>query len=57
MRVSSGRRPYEGAFLPAMRVRPVSGPARGTILRHGGFDSFIEEFLLWMWYFAPVATR
>ncbi len=24
--------PYEEAFLPAMRVRPVSGPPRGTIL-------------------------
>jgi len=44
--------PYEGAFLPAMRVRPVSGTARGTILMHGGFDSFIEEFYSWMWYFA-----
>ena len=36
--------PYESTFLPALRVPPgKTGPA-GTIVIHGGFDSFIEEF-------------
>ena len=43
--------PYAGKFLPAIRVRPESGP-RGTIVIHGGFDSFIEEFYSWMRFFA-----
>ena len=44
--------PYDGAFLPAMRVSPSSGEKRSTIVMHGGFDSFIEEFYSWMRYFA-----
>ena len=33
--------PYEGSFLPAWRI---TGPhPKGTIVMHGGFDSFIEE--------------
>ncbi len=35
--------PYGGGFLPAMRLEPV-GRKKGTVLIHGGFDSFIEEF-------------
>jgi pimeloyl-ACP methyl ester carboxylesterase len=35
--------PYEKGFLPAMRLAP-EGDKKGTILIHGGFDSFIEEF-------------
>lgn len=34
--------PYEGAFLPALRVH--AREHRGTLVVHGGFDSFIEEF-------------
>ncbi|MBI9105298.1 MAG: alpha/beta hydrolase [Spirochaetales bacterium] len=37
--------PYKGSFLPALKLSPV-GPKKGTIVMHGGFDSFIEE-----WYF------
>ena len=44
--------PYDGAFLPAMRVSPAGGEKRSTIVMHGGFDSFIEEFYSWMRYFA-----
>jgi pimeloyl-ACP methyl ester carboxylesterase len=43
--------PYEGTFLPAMKIPPV-GETKGTIVMHGGFDSFIEEFYSWMRYFS-----
>jgi len=43
--------PYNKAFLPAMKI-PVSGKKKGTIVMHGGFDSFIEEFYSWMRYFS-----
>lgn len=43
--------PYEGSFLPAMKI-PPSGRARGTIVIQGGFDSFIEEFYSMMRFFA-----
>lgn len=36
--------PYENAELPVMHVRP-KGQSRGTILLHGGNDSYFEEFL------------
>lgn len=35
--------PYDHAFLLAIRIAP-SGRKKGTIVLHGGFDSFIEEF-------------
>jgi len=43
---------YDGAFLPAMRVSPAGGEKKSTIVMHGGFDSFIEEFYSWMRFFA-----
>lgn len=43
--------PYENAFLSALRI-PSSGKKIGTILIHGGFDSFIEEFYSMMKYFS-----
>lgn len=43
--------PYRDAYLPAMRVSP-DGAKKGTIVMHGGFDSFIEEFYSWAAYFA-----
>ena len=43
--------PYTDTFLPAIRVS-ASGNKKGTIVMHGGFDSFIEEFYSWMRYFA-----
>jgi pimeloyl-ACP methyl ester carboxylesterase len=43
--------PYEGAFLPTIKVSP-QGEKKGTILIHGGFDSFLEEWYLMMKYLA-----
>lgn len=43
--------PYQGTYLPAMKVVP-SDIKRGTVVIHGGFDSFIEEFYSWIAYFA-----
>jgi alpha-beta hydrolase superfamily lysophospholipase len=34
---------YDGSYLPAMRVGPACEEAKGTLVLHGGFDSFIEE--------------
>jgi pimeloyl-ACP methyl ester carboxylesterase len=48
--------PYLGTFLPAMVVRPHGKP-RGTIVLHGGYDSFIEEFYSMMRYFAAAGFR
>jgi pimeloyl-ACP methyl ester carboxylesterase len=46
------RVPYEGAYLPALRLPAQQGPARGTIVIHGGFDSFIEEWYSCATFFA-----
>ncbi|MFC1981155.1 alpha/beta hydrolase family protein [Chloroflexota bacterium] len=35
--------PYNDTFLPAMRIQPVDTEKRGTLVLHGGNDSFIEE--------------
>ena len=43
--------PYGDGFLPALRLS-AAGAAKGTIVMHGGFDSYIEEFYSWMSYFA-----
>ncbi len=44
--------PYAGTYLPALRLPPQSGTRRGTIVMHGGFDSFIEELFSWGCTFA-----
>jgi pimeloyl-ACP methyl ester carboxylesterase len=36
--------PYEGSRLPVLRIPAAKGPAKGSIVIHGGFDSFIEEW-------------
>jgi len=36
--------PYHGAFLPGFTVPVNDGKTKGTLVMHGGFDSFIEEF-------------
>ncbi len=46
------RVPYEGAYLPALRLAAQQGPAQGTIVIHGGFDSFIEEWYSCATFFA-----
>lgn len=43
--------PYKNAFLPAIHIE-AKGNRKGTIVMHGGFDSFIEEFYYWMKYFS-----
>lgn len=43
--------PYDNAFLPAIRI-PCTAVKKGTIVIHGGFDSFIEEFYSMMKYFS-----
>ena len=45
------RVPYAGTFLPLIKV-PAQGDCRGTIVLHGGFDSFIEEFYSMMCFLA-----
>jgi pimeloyl-ACP methyl ester carboxylesterase len=45
--------PYENAFLSAVRL-PSSNKNKGTIVIHGGFDSFIEEFYSMMKYFSNI---
>jgi len=36
--------PYiRDAFLPAIRIQPADKEIKGTIVVHGGFDSFMEE--------------
>jgi len=44
--------PYGDKFLPAMRLSAKSQPKKGTIVLHGGFDSFIEEFYSMMAFFS-----
>ncbi|MEN8194288.1 MAG: alpha/beta fold hydrolase [Bacteroidota bacterium] len=43
--------PYEGSFLPAIKVSTAE-EKKGTILLHGGMDSFLEEWYLMMKYLA-----
>ena len=43
--------PYESAFLPSIKVSSVK-EKKGTILLHGGMDSFLEEWYLMMKYLA-----
>ncbi len=44
--------PYNDTFLPAIRIQPVDKEKRGTIVLHGGFDSFMEELYSMMRYFS-----
>ena len=37
--------PYETGYLPVWHAAPPDGPVRDTLLIHGGFDSYLEEFL------------
>ncbi len=41
--------PYENVKLPVMHVKP-QGESKGTILIHGGNDSYFEEFLFSLLY-------
>ncbi len=44
--------PYNDTFLPAMRIQPVATEKRGTLVLHGGNDSFIEEIYPIIRYFS-----
>jgi len=44
--------PYGNVYLPAMRIPAKNGRKKGTIVLHGGFDSFIEEFYSMMLAFS-----
>ena len=44
---------YQSGYLPVKRIPAASvDPSRGTILIHGGFDSFIEELYPFFDYFS-----
>lgn len=43
--------PYQKGFLPAIRI-PQEGQKLDTIILHGGFDSFLEEWYFMMKYLA-----
>lgn len=43
--------PYKDSFLPTIKVE-ANGKSKGTILLHGGMDSFLEEWYLMMKYLA-----
>lgn len=44
--------PYDQTHLPVIRVPSGQGRSKGTVVIHGGFDSFIEEFYSFATYFA-----
>ncbi|PKP01173.1 MAG: alpha/beta hydrolase, partial [Bacteroidetes bacterium HGW-Bacteroidetes-6] len=44
--------PYKDSFLSVLRLQYHGNIKKGTILIHGGFDSFIEEFYSMSLYFA-----
>ncbi len=50
------RVPYRASWLPAIVV-PAQGREKDTILLHGGFDSFMEEFVEWATSFARAGYR
>jgi len=50
------RIPYGDTTLPAIALRP-EGKMRGTIVLHGGYDSFIEEFFSLMYDFKRAGFR
>ncbi len=43
--------PYEDGYLPAIKVSP-NREKKGTIVLHGGYDSFLEEWYLMLKYIA-----
>ena len=44
--------PYESGYLPCLKMNAVRNARKGTIVIHGGFDSFKEEFYSIMKYFS-----
>ncbi|MHB1347228.1 MAG: alpha/beta hydrolase [Candidatus Humimicrobiaceae bacterium] len=46
--------PYLSSFLPAMRIVSKNKKAIGSIVIHGGFDSYMEEFYSFADYFSEL---
>lgn len=44
--------PYKNVYLPCLRLKANCNNSKGTIVMHGGFDSFKEEFYSTMKYFS-----
>lgn len=44
--------PYEKSFIPAIHIPSKTNELKGTIVIHGGFDSFMEEFYSMADYFS-----
>jgi len=44
--------PYKGTHIPALHIPSARTPEKGTIVIHGGFDSFIEEWYSCATFFA-----
>jgi pimeloyl-ACP methyl ester carboxylesterase len=44
-RAERGEAPYDGSYLPTLKLEAQPpGKVKGTLVIHGGFDSFMEEF-------------
>ncbi|MFC2033241.1 alpha/beta hydrolase family protein [Chloroflexota bacterium] len=50
--ISRYEAPYNETFLAAMRIQPEGTKKRGTVVLHGGNDSFLEEFYPIIRYFS-----
>ena len=50
--IQSHKVPYEKSYLHALKVPVLNTEKKGTIIMHGGFDSFVEEFYYMMRIFA-----
>jgi pimeloyl-ACP methyl ester carboxylesterase len=46
------RIPYKDAYLPALKIPVKGSEKKGTLVMHGGFDSFVEEFYFMMRFFS-----
>ena len=46
--------PYEKSYLHAFKIPVLSNIKKGTMIMHGGFDSFIEEFYYMMKIFVDI---
>ncbi len=45
------RIPFDGGYLPVMRLPVINGRKKGILVAHGGYDSFIEELYPLLDYF------
>ncbi len=50
-RIIEDRVTYQRGYLPVMRLPVTEGKKKGTLVAHGGYDSFIEELYPLMTYF------